>query len=229
MGVAAWVSFTAKDFRIASRQKEKKKEEKGGMLHFLVDRQSIVFLFFLLTPFMIALSFRDYFFPLFAGENGMSEVRIGQIFLLFGLLTIYIGPYLAEWLLGHLGPKKSIVLASVLMAACIGIYVLYPSMGTVLLGIMAFYFVISFAYTCQYSYFETLPAVLKYGEGPAMGVYSMSESVGQTLGPVIFGVLLGFGNQKGMLLVVAGLLVLTVCFLVGSMTHRKQGAETDRR
>ena len=233
MGAAVWMAFTAKDFRTVSREKKEREnmenapacrpKKEGGILRFLTDRQSIVFLGFLLTPFMIALSFRDYFFPLFAGEHGMSEVRIGQVFLLFGLLTIYIGPHLAEGLLGHLGAKKSIVLASFLMAASIGIYVVYPCMETVLLGILAFYIVISFAYTCQYSYFETLPAVLRYGEGPAMGVYSMFESIGQTLGPVLFGVMLGFGNQKGMVLILLGLLVFIMCFLIGSFTIRKRG------
>lgn len=224
MGIAAWIAFTAKNFQTASPQKEEKikEEEKVGILRFLTDRQSFSFLLFLLTPFMIALSFRDYFFPLFAGGQGMSEVRIGQIYLLFGLLTIYVGPQLAEFLLKHLGARKSVILSSVLMAGSIGIYVLYPCMETVLAGIMAFYLVISFAYTCQYSYFETIPAVLKYGEGPAMGVYSMFESIGQTLGPILFGVALGAGNQKGMFMVMAGLLLLTVLFVVSSLTRRKQ-------
>ena len=239
MGAAAWMAFTAKNFQTASGKEKgqadvempaaREKEKKGGILRFLTDRQAVVFLLFLLTPFMIALSFRDYFFPLYAGEHGMGEVRIGQVFLLFGLITIYIGPHLAEGLLHHLGAKKSIVLSSLLMGGSIGIYVLYPCMEMVLLGIMVFYFVISFAYTCQYSYFEALPAVLRYGEGPAMGVYSMFESIGQTVGPVLFGVLLQFGNRKGMLLVLLGLLAFLLCFLFGSLTMEKRKMEHNRK
>jgi predicted MFS family arabinose efflux permease len=183
-----------------------------------------VFSFFLLilTPFMMALSYREYFFPLFVTDYGISEVQIGQIYLLCGLATLYLGPFLAQTLLKKLGAKGSIVFASVLMAANMMIFVVWPSLASVLAGVGILSVVISFAYTCQYTYFENVPMAKRYGEGASMGVYSMFESLGQTLGPILYGIALGLGMRNGLFIISALMAVMILGFMILNFDRNEQ-------
>lgn len=183
-----------------------------SFVQFIFNRQVFVFLIFMLLPFMMSLSFRDYFFPLYAGSEGMSEVMIGYIYLLCGVMTLYVGPFLSKFLLHKIGPKKSVLLASVLMGGVMLVYVVFPSLPAVICAVVVFSYIISFAYTCQYSYFEIVPSVMKYGEGSSMGVYSMIESLGQTLGPVVFGALLALGRRQGLSIAAGAMLVFSLIY-----------------
>jgi predicted MFS family arabinose efflux permease len=190
--------------------------EKTGIstLRFLLDRQVASFFLLILTPFMMALSYREYFFPLFVTDYGISEVQIGQIYLLCGIATLYPGPFLAKMLLKRLGAKGSIIFASGLMAANMVIFVVWPSLASVLAGVGILSIVISFAYTCQYTYFENVPMAKRYGEGASMGIYSMFESLGQTLGPILYGIALGFGRRKGIFVIAALMEAMILGFII---------------
>lgn len=227
------ISLTAKDFMGKTKKDKEETDElpvwedvvfskRMTIIEFLKDRRSITFLMFVILPFMISLSFRDYFFPLFAGTEGMSEVRIGQFYLLCGLLTLYIGPVLSNALLKKTGPKNSVIFASVSMVIVILAYVIYPGLYTVLAAVIMFSVVTSFAYTCQYSYFESIPSVVMYGEGASLGVYSMFDSFGQTLGPIFFGVVLAFGNRNGLLMAAICLLAVTVLFILTNIENKNK-------
>jgi MFS family permease len=196
--------------------------KKIGILQFMLDRQVITFFLLILTPFMMSLAYREYFFPLFVQNYGITEVQIGQIYLLCGLSTLYLGPLLAKILLNGIGAKKSILLASGLMAANMMMFVLKPTLFSALIGVGIFSVIISFAYTCQYTYFEDVPVVRWYGEGGSMGIYSMFESLGQTLGPMLYGVALGCGTRRGIFLIAAAMTVMMILFRFLN-SERKQG------
>ena len=104
------------------------------------------------------------------------------------------------------------------------LFVLFPNLVSVIAGVVILSVVISFAYTCQYSYFEQTPESSAYGEGRAMGVYSVFESLGQTIGPIAYGVLLTFGYQNGItmfsLLMFAMLLVFIALMLPTAKRYR---------
>lgn len=184
-----------------------------SLVRFFFNRRVLGFFVLILVPFMMALAYREYFFPLFAQENGMSEVRIGQVYLLCGLLVIYLGPKISQWMLARLGALNSVILASVAMGANMLLYVAAPSMGSVLAGVVILSVIISFAYTCQYTYFEDLPDSTMVGQGKAMGVYSVFESLGQTVGPMAYGALLVLGQRQGILVFSAAMLGLAGLFI----------------
>lgn len=129
------------------------------------------------------------------------------------MLVIYIGPLLSKYLLKVLGAKRSVVLASLCMALNMGLFVLVPNIFIVLADMVVLSVVISFAYTCQYTYFEGLDECEEAGMGNAMGIYSMFENIGQTLGPVIYGAALMLGNRKGISLLFLLMFLLVCMFL----------------
>ena len=199
-----------------SQTGDETEQMKVGFFRFMFNKRVIPFF---LMPFMMALSYREYFFPLVADENGIDEVRIGQIYLVCGMIVLYIGPRLAAALLQKLGAKRSVLLASIGMAANMGLYILYPTLASAIAGVVILSCLISFAYTCQYTYFEQLPECKAYGEGNSMGIYSMFENAGQMLGPIIYGMAMAFGRRNGLTIITAGMFVLIGLFVVISARH----------
>ena len=185
-----------------------------GFGAFLLNRRVLGFFAMMLLPFMMSLSYREYFFPLFAQERGITEVRIGQIYLVCGMAVIYLGPALSELMLRVFGALWSIIIASAAMGLCMLLFVIHPGLLTVMIGVVVLSVVISFAYTCQYSYFDMVPEARKYGAGKSMGVYSVVESLGQTIGPVTYGALLSFGYREGIGIFASVMLGLTLIFML---------------
>ncbi|MDE7479151.1 MAG: MFS transporter [Lachnospiraceae bacterium] len=185
-------------------------------MKFLFGRRIRGFFLLILIPFMIALSYREYFFPLYMERLGVNEVQIGQIYLACGLLVLYIGPCLSKCLIQSIGAKRSVIFASFAMAVNMGGFAIYPNTVSVIAGVIILSLVISFAYTCQYTYFEQIPECRKFGEGKAMGIYSMFESLGQTLGPIAYGSALVLGQREGIAVLSAGMLGMIVLFLMTS-------------
>lgn len=192
-----------------------------GILRFLFNKRVLGFFLLILIPFMMALSYREYFFPLYVEEYGINEVQIGRIYLVCGLLVLYAGPWFSRKLLEKIGARNSIILSSVGMAVNMGVFIVFPSIWSVIIGVVILSIIVSFAYTCQYTYFEQLPEISAYGEGNAMGVYSMFENVGQTLGPVVYGSALLLGQRNGIAIIAVAMFALIILFIVQNGIHRK--------
>lgn len=191
-------------------EQHKEKNDRLGVIRFVLNRRVWVFFALILVPFMISLSYREYFFPLYVEQYGIDEVQIGRIYLGCGVLVLYIGPILSKYILKTLGARMSIVLASISMAFAMAIFVVVPNLYTVMIGMVVLAITISFAYTCQYTYFEGLKECEQVGMGNAMGIYSMFENIGQTIGPIVYGAALMLGNRMGI-----GLLFVLMILMVG--------------
>lgn len=214
VGGGVLLALSSADVRPAEEGSGAGEEKSIPLSKFLLNPRVIGFFLLILLPFMMALSYREYFFPLFAKENGIDEVRIGQIYLLCGVMVIYLGPYLSFRLLKTFGTLRSIIIASLLMGLDMLLFVIHPSLISVLLGVVILSVVISFAYTCQYAYFEMTPECSQFGQGRAMGIYSVVESIGQTVGPVTYGALLAFGYRSGIGIFCAAMLSLLAVFIL---------------
>ena len=210
---AAWgLSITSGNVTPGRSELDISMERHTTFAKFMRSRRVIGFFALMLVPFMMALSYREYFFPLYAQESGIQEVRIGQIYLVCGMMVIYIGPALSGWLLKKFHALWSVVIASAAMGLNMLLFVLFPSLATVILGVVILSVIISFAYTCQYTYFEMTPESLAYGQGRSMGVYSVFESLGQTVGPIVYGTLLTLGYRSGIAIFCIAMVVFTALF-----------------
>lgn len=204
------LSFSGRDYKEAAVAKAK---EEVGFFRFLFNRQVITFLLLMLLPFLMGLSFREYFFPIYAAELGMSETMIGRLYLICGLLVIYAGPQLTGKLIARLGGKWTVTLASALIIAAPLLYVAIPTLATTIVGVLLLSVAISFGYAAQSTYYSELPSVEHYGGGRAMGIYSLFENIGQTLGPMIYGLAMMLGYRSGLGLIGGAMLALLLLFL----------------
>lgn len=219
LGLGLLLTVPAQNMKFGNGRKET--QERMHVVRFLFQKRIMAFFALILVPFMMSLSYREYFFPLYVEQFGVGEVAIGRIYLGCGMLVIYIGPLLSKHLLKTLGAKRSVVLASLCMAFDMALFALFPNPVSVFAGMIILAVVISFAYTCQYSYFEGLDECSEAGMGNAMGIYAMFENTGQTLGPVIYGAALTLGNRTG-IFVLFLLMFLLVCLFLGA--DRKRGS-----
>ena len=183
---------------VVSKEKGKRGKAESGIGAFLWNAPIMGYFLLILLPFMMSLAYREYFLPLAAGENNVSEVSISRFYLLCGLVFLYVGPVVTNFLMKRLGTLRSVYLASSLMAAAMLLYVIRPDIGTVFFGMVVLSFVTSFSYGCMYTFFGSLPQVVKYGEAKSMEVYTVFESIGSTAGPLAYGVLLSFGDRLGL-------------------------------
>lgn len=206
--------LTGSEYREQSSKKiSEKTSEKTGLLRFLSDGKVLSFLLLALLPFLLALSYREYFFPLYAAEMGISEAMIGRIYLVCGLLIIYAGPTLTEKLISRLGGKWTVALASLFICLAPLLFVFSPTVPAAIAGIVLLSLSLSFGYAAQSTYYSGLPGVARYGESRAMGIYSLFDNGGQTLGPVVYGIAMMGGYQVGLLVIGTALIVLLGLFL----------------
>lgn len=204
------LSFSGRDYKEVAVAKVK---EEVGFFRFLFNRQVITFLLLMLLPFLMGLSFREYFFPIYAAELGMTETMIGRLYLICGLLVIYAGPQLTGKLIARLGGKWTVALASALIIAAPLLYVAIPTLATTIVGVLLLSVAISFGYAAQSTYYSELPSVEHYGGGRAMGIYSLFENIGQTIGPMIYGLAMMLGYRSGLGLIGGAMLALLLLFL----------------
>lgn len=204
------LSFSGRDYKEVAVAKAK---EEVGFFRFLFNRQVITFLLLMLLPFLMGLSFREYFFPIYAAELGMSETMIGRLYLICGLLVIYAGPQLTGKLIARLGGKWTVTLASALIIAAPLLYAAIPTLATTIVGVLLLSVAISFGYAAQSTYYSELPSVEHYGGGRAMGIYSLFENIGQTIGPMIYGLAMMLGYRSGLGLIGGAMLALLLLFL----------------
>jgi predicted MFS family arabinose efflux permease len=199
---------------------DEKPQRSGGFIAFLAGRGVSGFLILLLAPFMLMLSFRDYFFPLFSAEVGISETDIGRIYLLCGMAAIYLGPRLTELLIAKLGEKNTTMLASALAGASALIFAFVPNAAAAIAGVVLLTAASSFGYAAQSAYYTGLKATVEYGESRAMGVYSIFDNGGQMLGPIVYAFALSAGNRGSAVIMGGGLICVLVLYM---LLNRKKG------
>ena len=145
--------------------------------------------------------------------------------MICGLLVIYVGPHISGYVINRFGTYKSIIIASLAMGLNMMLFVIFPGMITAVTGMVMLALITSFAYTCQYTYFEELPDSSQYGEGRSMGVYSVFENLGQTIGPMVYGALLSLGYRNGIAGFCIVMLLLAALFAVINRSGKKDSGE----
>ena len=223
------MSVFGEDYRLPQAPRQRQRQRHGlEVFQFIGQRKVWSFLLLLLIPFLCAISYREYFFPLYAAEMGITESDIGRIYLICGLLVIYMGPFFTRVLVGRLGGKWTAVLASGLMIVATLLFAVVPTITAAVLGILLLSIAISFGYAAQSTYYSSLPQVQTYGESRAMGVYSLFDNGGQTLGPVLYGVALLAGYRQGIMIVGILILALLALFLLANVRTKGEKMQAQK-
>ena len=183
-----------------------------GIGKLLTSPRIWVFFVGMILPTYIAGSFIVYYFPLFAESQGIGTADIGRLLILNGLCIVYFGPALSSILEKRLGNLWGSILGSViwglgLLVAALTGSVLGAVLALVIMGITE-----GFAVNTQNNVFLQFPAVKRVGTDQAVGIYELMGKLGETLGPIIFGLALLLGARFGLSVVAA--IVAGLAFIV---------------
>lgn len=201
-------------------------EGRISTVRFLTDPRIILFLLLAVVPALLAVTYLEYYIPIFSYDMGLSEAQIGQILLLQGALVIYTGPLTTRYLAEKLNTTMSVALAGFLYAAALAGLAWIPSIPTLLVFVTAYGVISGFMYSAHSIHYSTIPALEQYGISRGMGLYSMFQNTTQSFGPMLLGAAMMTGFRAGTAAVAAGIGGLAAVFLVvGTVCFgKKRGA-----
>lgn len=187
---------------------------KISVVRFLFKKELIIFFACAMVPYLFCGYFLNYFLPLFAESQGMTETAIGQLFLINGICVIYLGPSLTSLLTGRLKLKYPVIIAGAIYIATLFLFFLFTGNRMVVGSALLFGIADSFGFSALSIYFSSLDAVRLFGSGKAMGVYSTFENIAQTLGPFVFSAVFVLGIKRGILTIAAVYLILLALYIL---------------
>lgn len=189
--------------------------EKG----FNFDLKYAAYIAFLILPYSFISMYVDYFFPVYADSNGMTTTGIGNVFLMYGILTSYVGSFLCK----YLSKRIRTVFFATLTLALLGINLSLFAVLESLAYATAFMLLIAIADgimpSLQYRFVYSLDITKQIGLSRVIGMESAFGNAIRGIAPVIFGTAMLFGGTG---LLIAGVLVfiLSILFLAVNRKER---------
>ncbi|WP_346355610.1 MFS transporter [Azotosporobacter soli] len=165
---------------------------------FFGDAGVVGVMLFITIPSALCLTgFLNYFFPLYSNQMGLSPANIGRAFMIYGICIVYLGP-----VMGKIIARSNNIARLIIVGSCVGVSALLifswqGAMAAAIAAVALFGIADSIGFIAQNTFLLTLPATKAFGEGKALGFFSMTKKLGQMLGPVVFAWSAGLGQAAG--------------------------------
>ncbi|MCQ4936447.1 MFS transporter [Anaerotignum propionicum] len=185
-----------------------------SFLHFVGNKRVIGYIFFLTVPYFICMGFIDFFLPLEGKNQGLNEETISYIIIIFGLISIYLGPVLTKKLLSILDSYIVLIISAVVMSTAIIYYGLMQSVFALVFACVAIAFADSFFQSVQNIYFTQLPESIQYGQSSTLALSNVVIGMAQMGQAYLFAFAMFFGIKRSFLIIGISFLVLTAIFLI---------------
>ena len=205
---------------VNTEEKKVSNEEKTS-----VDLRFPAYILFTIVPYFFILMFVDYFFPVYANSEGITTDVIGYVMLIYGILTAYIGTPLCPKLTRRISaallmPAILLILAGSLLIFSVHNVVIMATVIVALIGVVD-----GIMPGAQFIYVYDLPLSKSIGFSRALGIEGFFSSMIGAAAPIIFGVVMMYGN--GGLAVIAILVaVCAVIFMLMNGIIKKGGKRT---
>jgi predicted MFS family arabinose efflux permease len=190
---------------------------------FIRNRVILSFFALIQNPYIIFNSFVFYFIPIIAGELGYSETIISVLLMLYSEVAVIIGSRMSDATDKAFG-DYAMYLALGLNIIAFAAYISLGNLAGIIVGLLIMGISASFGKPAQQSYFLKQKVTIDYGQDNAMGVYNFSENIGESLGPIVFGRLIGvaFGTNMAFLGVIFAMGLLHFIINRKDMNNGKQ-------
>ncbi|GMO52077.1 MAG: hypothetical protein Ta2G_09900 [Termitinemataceae bacterium] len=203
----------------------KNNEKSLGIVAFLFKPIVLCTLILVLIPFMITMSFIDYFLPLFGSEHGLTESNIGQLILLSGLLAILFGTKLCKTAASKMQIKTILLVAVLINALGLYLFSLTPTIPVLIIAIIFMAVSNIFAATNIQTYYAGLYQLSEVSPAKALSLYSIFENLAVGIGPVVFSYILSGIVPIGIKMVVFIILTGMILFLIIAYFADRQQAK----
>ena len=177
------------------------------------------YILFIIIPYFFIMMFVDYFFPVYAVENGMTVDSIGYVMLFYGMATAYIGAKFCDRIMKKFSPTVLMWITMLLLAGAIFLfavknYILFAVMIVLLIGIAD-----GIMPSAQFEYLYHLPLSKTLGFSKTLGIEGFFSSLIGAIAPVVFSMVMLYGN--GGLAIVA--IVVCVAAVLFALLNGKKG------
>jgi len=187
---------------------------------FRFDGKFFSYILFLIVPYFFISMYLDYFFPVYADSKGMSTASIGNIFLLYGIATSYIGAYLCNFLSKRI---KTIILMSSLLGllgAGMGLFAINDTLVYAISLVLLIALIDGIMPSMQYRYVYTLKISKEIGISRIIGIEGAFSNAIRGLAPIVFGFTMMYGN-KGLLVTGIVVFAFAIAFLLINKFSKK--------
>ena len=182
------------------------------LVNFIGDKKAIIFLLCIFIPYFISGAFLDYFFPLFASSNGLSQSDISRGVLLNGLFIIYLGPVLTRLVINKLGNTNGMILSMSIVVCALTSFVFFGSITAAFVTLMLLGLAESFGISMKTTYFLNLRGIRDLEINTGMAYFSVMVNGSRMAGPIIYGLALSLGIRMGVGLIAFAILALLLVF-----------------
>jgi len=179
-----------------------------------------------LMPYVVSMSFMEYFMPVFGTDNGLGEANIGQLMLLSGLFAILLSATLCQLMSKKMPMLLTVLFPLALNAGAIYIFSLNVSVSMLIITVVLLAIVNIFALTNIQTYYTLLYQAARIHSVKALGALSVVENMSMAIGPIVFSYILANNIGTGMKLFAAAMLGCIVVFLVVSLISVKWNFDT---
>lgn len=191
-------------------KKEKKKSESLPVIEKL---QILAFAVFMIAPSCIVGSYLSYFLPLYYESIGRSISDVGRTQLLYGLLIVYMGPYLSAKIIEK---SSNLMWANFAYNAIFSVgLVVAGVLGGIwasILGVLCLGIADSFGFGVQNNYFLAFPAVESMGGEKSLSYLSFLKKITEMLGPTAYAGVILLGFEQGLVIMGFIFMAAVLCY-----------------
>lgn len=203
-------------------------EEDSGtsFFDFLRNKRVLGYAFLIIIPYFLCLGFIDYFLPLAGKGYGLNEQEISYIVIIFGLISISFGPFLAKKLMSMFKTYIVLIISTVVVSSALIYYGFNQSIIGLVISCLAFAFADSFFQSVQNIYITQLPESIRYGQGSTLAFSNVVIGISAMGQSYIFAFALIFGVKKAFSIIGIGFLALTALFLILNLNKKERANES---
>jgi len=162
--------------------------------------QVVFFIVLMIVPACIVGSFLGYYLPIYFTQIGKTTSDIGRAQLIYSLIIVYAGPFLARALNRYPSLFRWNLAYNAIFSAALIFFGLTGGFIPAMLVVLVFGFADSFGFVAQNNYFLNLEYVKKSGESRALSYVSLIKKQAEMLGPIAFGFTFMVGSFQGVAL-----------------------------
>ena len=178
-------------------------------------RSGPVWRFVLLAVLPLALTLTgliNYFLPLHLNNLGAGPALIGQLYALFSLLVIVLGPWAGRRLDHSSRPFLLLVRGGLMATLAFPLLVIWPTLAGVCFGLVCLGLADAIAEGGQPAYLLNLPATKPVGEETVLSFFNAVSKLGQALGPLAVAGVWSLGGLEGLLALSLLFFLATILF-----------------
>ncbi|MCR4821480.1 MAG: MFS transporter [Treponema sp.] len=219
--IMLWKSLNFQNTEVP--EKTKKDENRlRKLISFLCQRRIWSYILLAQGPFALMGSFVYYYLPLYSDINGLSEVTVAILMMLYSMFAIYMGNNLTKFVINKTGifsPYIAIVLSGIALLT----YALMASFLGLIIAIFILGLANGFGRSVLQSNFSLLEECENYGLAQAMGIFNFTDFIGQSFGPALMGlVFLSKNISLAAGIFVIFLLILSIIHFIINLKHGKK-------